>query len=345
MISNIDSDGYPIIPANFARGYHDTTHASDFRRKSNVAGIYQREQEQLSMMLVRKAKELTNSENICVAGGSFLNCNTNELIIRSELFKNQFFIPPADDSGIPLGCAWYAYCQVTTRGKNDMITPYFGKTYTNNDYELGLKLADENLFNGEVTKNCTVTIFDNESELLDNVSDLLRDGKVIGWMQGGSEIGPRALGNRSIIANPQFEWMEDYINGEVKLREWYRPFAPSVLYDRQGEVFDLDTYSPNMLVTTTVKEEWQSRIPAVTHIDKTSRYQSVTNENNPKYYNLISQFYQKTGIPLVLNTSFNGPDEPIVESPFDAVRTFWTRGLSALCMGNILIVRNNKIFG
>lgn len=345
MISNIDSDGYPIIPANFARVYHDTTHASDFRRKSNVAGIYQREQEQLSMMLVRKAKELTNSENICVAGGSFLNCNTNELIIRSELFKNQFFIPPADDSGIPLGCAWYAYCQVTTRGKNDMITPYFGKTYTNNDYELGLKLADENLFNGEVTKNCTVTIFDNESELLDNVSDLLRDGKVIGWMQGGSEIGPRALGNRSIIANPQFEWMEDYINGEVKLREWYRPFAPSVLYDRQGEVFDLDTYSPNMLVTTTVKEEWQSRIPAVTHIDKTSRYQSVTNENNPKYYNLISQFYQKTGIPLVLNTSFNGPDEPIVESPFDAVRTFWTRGLSALCMGNILIVRNNKIFG
>jgi len=133
--------------------------------------------------------------------------------------------------------------------------------------------------------------------------------------------------------------MKDHINHDIKLREWYRPFAPSVLFDRQKDVFDLDVYSPYMMVTARVKEEWKSRIPSVVHIDGTSRYQSVTKESNPYYHRLISEFESLSGIPLVLNTSFNGPDEPIVESPYHAIRTFWKRNLHALCIGNYVITR------
>ena len=126
---------------------------------------------------------------------------------------------------------------------------------------------------------------ENKYEL---ASDLLNDNKVIGWMQNGSESGPRALGNRSMLASPKSPWMVNYINSEIKRREWYRPFAPSVLYDKQAEIFELDTYSPYMLVTTMVKEEWRDKIPSVVHHDGTSRYQSVTQENNAEYYKLIN---------------------------------------------------------
>jgi carbamoyltransferase len=159
-------------------------------------------------------------------------------------------------------------------------------------------------------------------------------------MQGGSEIGPRALGNRSILANPSKPWMEKNING-LKGREWYRPFAPAVLFEKQSEVFESDVFSPYMLVTTTVKEEWRDKIPAVTHIDNSSRHQSVTPDTNPKFYKLISEFYKKTKIPVLLNTSFNGPDEPIVETPYDALNTFVGRKLDILVIGNFLIKRKN----
>ena len=343
VLSSLDEDGYPVISANFAQRHLTTTYESDFRQKANVAGIYQREQERLSMILVEKAKELTGMDNICVAGGSFLNCNTNEMIIKSGLFEDAFFIPPADDSGIPLGCAWYAYCYMMERKSTKMISPYFGKVYTQEEIMIGLDVVDREM-EGEIKSNCEIITFDDSDELVEAVSNLLVSGKVIGWMQGGSEIGPRALGNRSILANPSFEWMQDYINGDIKGREWYRPFAPSVLYEEQSKVFELDTYSPHMLVTTNVKEDWRNKIPSVTHIDNTSRYQSVTKENNPLYHKLISKFNENTGIPLVLNTSFNGPDEPIVESPYDAIRTFWTRGLSAICVENVLIIKKQFVY-
>ena len=338
FVSSVDENGYPVIPADYIEKYKDVNYDSDFRSKSNVAGIYQREQERLSMILVEKAKELTGMNNICVAGGSFLNCNTNEMIIKSELFENAYFVPPADDSGIPLGCAWYAYCYLQERPQNTMASPYLGKTYTNEEVDYGLQVINAEM-EGIITEKCQIIKFEDTTDMIDKVSDLLVEGKVVGWMQGGSEIGPRALGNRSILANPTFNWMQDYINSDIKGREWYRPFAPSVLYDRQSEIFELDTYSPYMLVTTEVKPSWRDKIPAVTHIDNTSRYQSVTQENNPLYYQLISKFADKTGVPVVLNTSFNGPIEPIVESPYDAIRTFWTRGLSAVCVNNILIIR------
>lgn len=302
---------------------------ADFQSKADIAGLYQREQELNSLHLVKMAQNFTGSKNICVAGGSFLNCNTNELIIKSDLFEDQYFVPPADDSGISIGCAMYAATEMGSEIDSDgWMKPYGGKVY-----------SDEEIENALTATGYEFTKFNSIEETAEVAASMVAGNKVIGWFQGGSEMGPRALGNRSIIANPGTSWMEEYINSEIKKREWYRPFAPSVLKERVAEIFDLDVFSPYMLVTTEVKPEWRSRIPAVTHIDGTSRYQSVDPEWNYPYYTLISKFNEITGVPVVLNTSFNGPAEPIVESPVDAINTMMREGLKAVFIGNYMITQ------
>lgn len=310
--------------------YPKVTYSSDFNSKSCVAGIYQREQERASLILSRIAKNKTNSNSICVAGGSFLNCNSNEKILNSGLFENCYFIPPADDSGIPLGCAWFAYQEMMDVEKTEMLKPYLGKKYFREEVISTLN-SNPNLFYRE---------YETEEELLETVSFWLTQNRVIGWFQGGSEIGPRALGNRSIIASPIKPWMTGHINSDIKKREWYRPFAPAVLFEHQSEIFESDVFSPYMLITTTVKESWRNKIPAVVHIDNSARHQSVTKDFNSRFYNLIQKFYEKTGVPVLLNTSFNGPSEPIVETPSDAISTFNTQNLDFLVINNFFISRN-----
>jgi carbamoyltransferase len=302
---------------------------SDFYSKACVAGIYQREQERASMILANMTKKFTDSKNICVAGGSFLNCNSNEKILNSGLFENCYFLPPSDDSGIPLGCAWFAYQKITDIEDTNMLSPYLGKTYSKGDIFEALNNHPDLLY----------TEYNNLEDLIENVNYYLTQNRVIGWFQGGSEIGPRALGNRSILASPIHPWMTGHINGDIKHREWYRPFAPAVLFEYQEDVFESSVYSPYMLVTTTVKEEWRSKVPAITHIDNSARHQSVTMDNNPRFYSLISKFYEKTGIPVLLNTSFNGPHEPIVETPMEAINTFLSNKLDVLVINNIVITR------
>lgn len=311
--------------------YPNIDHTNDFMTKANVAGLYQREQEQSSLILAKIAKKLTNSDNICVAGGSFLNCNSNELIIRSGLYKECYFVPPADDSGIPLGCAWYGYQSRNKMEKTTFLSPYLGKTYMKGEIKKELDKFPE----------CEFTYFESNNELLELVAQKLAENKVIGWMQGGSEIGPRALGNRSILASPIHPWMEKNVN-HLKGREWYRPFAPAVLSEYQSDIFDLDYFSPYMLVTTKVKENWRSKIPAVTHIDYTSRYQTVTQQTNSKFHSLLTKFTEVTGIPVLMNTSFNGPSEPIVETPYDALNTFVERNLDVLVIGNYFITKKKN---
>ena len=299
----------------------------DFNSKAGVAGIYQREQERASLILAKMAKKMTESSNVCASGGSFLNCNSNEKIIKSNLFNECFFLPPSDDSGIPLGCAWYAYQQLVDIETTEPISPYLGKKYGKSDIVEML-----NNFTG-----IDYFEYDDYDKLNEDVTTWLTLNRVVGWFQDGSEIGPRALGNRSIIASPTQKWMCNHINMDIKKREWYRPFAPAVLFEHQSEVFESEVYSPYMLVTTTVKPEWREKIPAVTHIDNSARHQSVTPKNNSKFYNLISKFYEKTNIPVLLNTSFNGPKEPIVESPTDAMKCFIETNLDFLVINNFLI--------
>ena len=309
--------------------YPKVSWKSDFYSRACVAGIYQREQERASMILANMAKKFTDSKNICVAGGSFLNCNSNEKILNSGLFENCYFLPPSDDSGIPLGCAWFAYQKITDIEDTKMLSPYLGKTYLKGDIFEALNQHPD----------LSYTEYSNLEDLIENVSNYLTQNRVIGWFQGGSEIGPRALGNRSILASPIHSWMTGHINGDIKHREWYRPFAPAVLFEHQEDVFESSVYSPYMLVTTTVKEEWRSKVPAITHIDNSARHQSVTMDNNPRFYSLISKFNEKTGIPVLLNTSFNGPHEPIVETPIEAINTFLSNKLDVLVINNIVITR------
>jgi carbamoyltransferase len=309
--------------------YPKVTWGFDFFSRAAVAGIYQREQEKASLILAKMAKKMTESSNVCASGGSFLNCNSNEKIIKSELFENCFFLPPSDDSGIPLGCAWYAYQQLIDIETTEPISPYLGKKYEKREIVEML-----NNFAG-----IDYVEYDDYDKLNADVTFWLTQNRVIGWFQDGSEIGPRALGNRSIIASPIQKWMCNHINMDIKKREWYRPFAPAVLFEHQSEIFESDVYSPYMLVTTTVKPEWREKIPAVTHIDNSARHQSVTPENNSKFYNLINKFYEKTNVPVLLNTSFNGPKEPIVETPTEAMNCFIENNLDFLVINNFLISR------
>lgn len=315
---------HPIFPK--------VTWRSDFFSKACVAGIYQKEQERVSLYLADMVKNLTGSNNVCTAGGSFLNCNSNELIVKSGLFENTFFVPPADDSGIPLGCAWWGYQQVTEITYTPTMWPYFGKSY-----------SDEEILDASSKfDNIDVQYYHNFDEIVEIMSDWLLQNRVIGWFQGGSEIGPRALGNRSILASPINSWMKDHINHDIKKREWYRPFAPAVIFDHQKDIFDTDYFSPFMLVTGTVNEEWRSRIPAVVHIDNSARFQSVTPVSNPRFFSLIQKFYEKTSVPVLLNTSFNGPHEPIVETPYDAIKTLISQHLDFLVVGNYIITPQNR---
>ena len=309
--------------------YPKVSWKSDFYSRACVAGIYQREQERASLMLANMTKKFTDSKNICVVGGSFLNCNSNEKILNSGLFENCYFLPPSDDSGIPLGCAWFAYQKLTDIEETEMLSPYFGREYSKGEVFAALNEHPTLVY----------TEYENFDDLVENISFSLSQNRVIGWFQGGSEIGPRALGNRSIIASPINSWMTGHINSDIKRREWYRPFAPAVLFEHQGDVFESSVYSPYMLVTTTVKEEWRNKVPAITHIDNSSRHQSVTVKNNPRFYSLISKFNEKTGVPVLLNTSFNGPHEPIVETPMDAIGTFLSNNLDILVINNIVITK------
>lgn len=302
---------------------------SDFQSKASVAGLYQREQEQCSLILAKIAKNLTSSKNLCTAGGSFLNCNSNRLILDSNLFEECYFVPPADDSGIPLGCAWYAYQKVAHVNQFTYLNPYMGKTYDDNDFVAALNSYPD----------LTYEEYNNFNDLCSNVAEMISKNKVVGWFQGRSEIGPRALGNRSILANPSTKWMTNYINSEIKGREWYRPFAPSVIFEHQKKIFDTDVFSPNMLVTAQVRDEWVNLIPAVIHVDGSSRFQSVTDTSNFKFYSLLTSFYILTGIPVLLNTSFNGPHEPIVETPENAIETFKTRNLDVLVLDKYVIYK------
>jgi carbamoyltransferase len=317
-----------FVPNN--RIYPKVTWESDFFSKACVAGIYQREQERASLILAKMAKNLTESSNVCTSGGSFLNCNSNEKILTSELFDKCFFLPPSDDTGIPLGCAWYAYQKLVDIEEVQMISPYFGKTYDRDQIIAALNDYSE----------YDVTEYDDYEKLYEDVSYWLTQNRVVGWFQDGSEIGPRALGNRSIIASPIPKWMGGHLNMDVKKREWYRPFAPAVLFEHQSEVFESDVFSPHMLVTTSVKPDWRDKIPAVTHVDNSARHQSVTPESNLKFYNIINKFYEKTGVPVLLNTSFNGPREPIVETPLEALKCFHERNLDFLVINNFLVFKH-----
>ncbi|MBT7956098.1 MAG: carbamoyltransferase [Rhodospirillaceae bacterium] len=280
------------------------------------------------LYLSKLAHRKTGSSHLCMGGGTALSCVTNRRIIDSERFEKVFIQPAASDEGNPLGAALLGYYRCGGKLRPAVMEhAYLGRSYHNADL-LGITARW-----GFPTRN----LDENEA------AELLAEGKVIGRSVGKAEYGPRALGNRSILADPRQPEMKNYVNREIKHREEFRPFAPSVLAEAASDYFVQSFETPFMIVASQVNKDKLKAIPSVTHVDGSSRVQTVRAEQNPGYYKLLKAFEKASGAPVLLNTSFNDNGEPIVETPEDALLSFLTTGLDFLILEDFLIERPKNI--
>ena len=290
-----------------------------------------RVQEDTERVLMERAiwlREATGAKNLCIAGGVGLNCVANGKIVREAGYDNVWIQPAAGDDGIAIGCAYYGHVAIQNKPRNFVMEhAYLGAPYSDREVEAASKKWLVHV------KTCKAT----EDGIIAETAKVLAEEKVVGWFQGRSEFGPRALGNRSILADPRKTTMKDVLNARVKHRQAFRPFAPIVLAERASEVFEGDEESPFMLLAKRVRSEWRDRIPAIVHVDGTARVQTVRREHNERLYRLLLEFEKLTGVPVLLNTSFNIRGEPIVETPADAMKCFLSTGIDYLAMHDLLI--------
>ena len=299
---------------------------------ADIAASIQRVTEELLLSMAKHLHSETGLKRLCIAGGVGLNSVANTRILGESGFEELYVQPAAGDGGGALGAALWAYnCLLGKPRSFTMQHAYWGRS--NSDAEISDFLRKTGI---------SFQCFENDDQLLDNAVERLMQGKVIGWSQGRFEWGPRALGNRSILADPRNPDMKDIVNAKIKFREPYRPFAPSVLAECAGKYFDL-AHAPYhhparyMLYVVPVVEKHRSTLPAVTHVDGTARLQTVFRDQNPRYYGLIERFAHATGVPVLLNTSFNLKGEPIVNTADNAFDTFSKSEMDTLVLENFLI--------
>ena len=321
----------------------------------DIAASIQKVTEKIIIKIAKSIKKEYGIDNLCLAGGVALNCVVNGKLIEEKIFKNIWVQPAAGDAGGSLGAAlafWYLE-KKNTRTINDfdeMSGSYLGPDYSQNFIENELKKV-----------GAVYNVF-NEQKIIDQTVNEILNNKVIGWFQGRMEFGPRALGNRSIIGDPRSSTMQKELNLKIKFRESFRPFAPSILEAEADKWFDLKTQSPYMMFVSKIKLEKQFRnneknkklsgleklsfkrsdIPAVTHVDYSSRIQTVNRKRNKKFFNLLKNFKDKTGCPVLINTSFNVRGEPIVNTPLDAYNCFMGTNLDVLVIGNCFLQKSNQ---
>jgi carbamoyltransferase len=296
----------------------------------DIAASAQKVLEDTALHLLAGLHEQTGSENLCIAGGVAFNSVMNGRIMTETPFKRFFIQPAAGDAGCSLGAAllvWHS--RLHQPRKFVMEHAYYGPGFSSEECAAALRDAGLRFH----------TLPDEE--LLPRVAAMLADGAVIGWFQGRMEFGPRALGNRSFIADPRRSDMRELLNKKVKLREWFRPLAPSMLEEAAEGLFGHPHHDPFMITVLNVVEERRAGLPAVVHVDGTARPQTVSRRTNPRYWQLISEFEKLTGVPLLLNTSFN-IQEPIVLSPQDAIKTFSRASFDALVLENNLVLRKEQ---
>lgn len=293
----------------------------------DIASSAQKAVEETGLYLVKTIKEMTGEENLCMAGGVALNSVMNGRLFHETPFKNFFVQPAAGDAGCALGSAFYVWHQILGKPRSfQMNHAYWGPRFSNDECRAALDDAG--------LKYETLP----DEELLPKVAKLISEGAIIGWFNGRMELGPRALGARSFLADPRRKDMREILNQKVKLREWFRPLAPSMLEENGTEIFGVEHHDPFMITVIEVAEEYKPKIPAVVHVDGTARPQMVNKDANPRYWRLINEFKKITGVPMLLNTSFN-VQEPIVCSPKDAVKTFNNSNFDALVLENNLVLR------
>lgn len=293
---------------------------------TDVAYAAQKILEQVAMKWAKKLKDITDSKNLCVAGGVGLNIDVNKKFIDDAGFEGLFVQPASSDTGVALGCALYGWHVLLDQPRFWIMKhAYLGSSYTEEEILSVIEKRKEDI---RVRKS---------PDIAAETAKLIAENLIVGWFQGASEYGPRALGHRSILCSASRAEMKDILNNKVKHRESWRPFAVSILLEHVPEWLDLNIESPYMLLAAQVKEDKKRLIPSVVHVDGTTRVQSVTSKENGIYYDLISEYHKLTGIPLVLNTSFNLAGEPIIETPGDALDCFLRTKMDYLVIGNYLI--------
>lgn len=296
-------------------------------RHNDVAAAAQKVLEDRILELCRVLEKRSDAEHLVIGGGVALNSVANGRILRETRFKDIYVMPAAGDNGTSIGAAYYVYNSVlghTDRHPHE--DPYTGLGYSNDEIE-------------KVLRECKLP-YVRSVDVEKATAEILKSGQIVGWFQGRSEIGPRALGNRSILCDPTLPHMKAKINAEVKHREAYRPFAPSAIVEARKDFFEIEGEAPFMLNVCMVRPEKVSVLPAVTHVDGSARLQTVRRDTNPRYHALISEFGKLTGIPVILNTSFNIMGEPMVENPVQAIRCFYSTGLDVLVMGDFIVRKN-----
>jgi carbamoyltransferase len=326
------------------------------QKEMDLARSVQEVTEEIMLRMARHVKKVTGEKYLCLAGGVALNCVGNGKLLREKIYEDIWIQPAAGDAGGALGAAYIVYHQhlknkmARKNGRDLQKGSYLGPKYTNDEIK-------EFLSHHSIPHQ----FLENE-KLLDVVSDLIIHEKIIGWFQGRMEFGPRALGSRTIIGDARSPQMQKNMNLKIKFREGFRPFAPSVLAEKVSEWFEIDRESPYMLLVAEVKKEKQrkmtsvesnlwgidqlnvirSDVPAITHIDYSARLQTVNKLDNPRYHALINKFYEKTGCPVIVNTSFNVRGEPIVQSPLDAYKCFMRTGIDVLILENFVLYKENQ---
>ena len=291
-----------------------------------IAASAQAVLEEIAVGIVKDLQRRTGSRNLCMAGGVAFNCVTNGRIHREGIFEQIYVQPAAGDAGGALGAAFFVeHCLLGRPRRYVMKTANLGPEYSNAQIEHELRVSKAR--------------YTRSSEIEMGTAKLLADGKIVGWFQGRMEFGPRALGCRSILADPTNPSMKDLVNRVVKHREDFRPFAPAVKSSAASTFFKLDFESPFMLFVVDVVEGKRALLPAITHVDGTARVQSVNPDDNARLWGLLDAFEQLKGVPVILNTSFNVMGEPIVCTPHEAIRCFFSTGLDALAIGDFLVTK------
>jgi carbamoyltransferase len=302
------------------------------QRHRNLASSLQARLEEVYLGMLKKLAESTGRKALCLAGGVAFNCVANGKIFEATPFEEVYVQPAAGDAGLAVGAAFHLWHQILGKPRSFVMDhAYWGPGYSSAEIRSAIGASS-------VAKTgCSVAELP-EKELIRRAAAIVADGKILGWFQGRAEWGPRALGNRSIVADPRRPEMKEILNQRIKHREIFRPFAPSILAEATGEWFARSHPSPFMALTYPVRPEKRDKIPAPTHVDGTSRLQTVTREANPRYWKLIRAFGDATGVPAVLNTSFND-NEPIVCRPEEALDCFLRTQMDALALGDFLVTK------
>ena len=294
----------------------------------DLAWQIQEDTEQVLLARTRWLRESTGAKNLCIAGGVGLNCVANGRLARESGFENVWIQPAAGDDGIAIGCAYYGHLAIQGKPRPHAIKhAFYGKPYRDEEVKEAVNKRMVRL----------VSTATPSPDICKETAKILADGNIIGWFQGSSEFGPRALGNRSILADPRKAEMKDILNSRVKFRQPFRPFAPIVLKERADEIFLGPGESPYMLMAKHVAPEWKDKIPAIVHVDGTARVQTVAEDENPMLYRLLKEFDALTGVPVLVNTSFNIKGEPIVETPEDAIQCFLGTGIDHLILHDLVV--------